>query len=83
GILTIDLSNGEHFQTEFKNNLLKIKEKSTSDSSFFNMDLPLSSENNLLGEGTKENPYLISNASELNLIREDLTAYYKLTNDID
>jgi len=35
------------------------------------------------GEGTEAEPYLICNADQLNNIREDLTAHYKLANDID
>lgn len=34
------------------------------------------------GDGSEENPFLISNKSELNLIREHLNANFKLTNDI-
>lgn len=37
---------------------------------------------NLSGSGTEEDPYLITNKYELNFIRNDLTAYYKQTNDI-
>jgi PKD repeat protein len=35
------------------------------------------------GEGTEADPYLICTADQLNNIREDLTAHYKLANDID
>ena len=35
------------------------------------------------GVGTKSNPYLISSASDLNAIHNDLDGYYKLTCDID
>jgi PKD repeat protein len=35
------------------------------------------------GEGTEANPYLICTADQLNNIREDLSAHYKLANDID
>lgn len=35
------------------------------------------------GEGTKDNPYIITSALQLNQIRNDLTAYYELANDID
>ncbi|TVR14760.1 MAG: hypothetical protein EA391_12060, partial [Balneolaceae bacterium] len=35
------------------------------------------------GEGTEDDPYLICTADELNNVREDLSAYYKLDNDID
>lgn len=35
------------------------------------------------GEGTKENPYIITNAIQFNQIRNNLTAYYELANDID
>lgn len=35
------------------------------------------------GDGTEENPYLIETPEQLNLIRADLTACYKLNNDID
>jgi hypothetical protein len=37
----------------------------------------------MLGSGTQTDPYLISTPEDLNAIRNDLTAYYKLTNDID
>jgi hypothetical protein len=35
------------------------------------------------GAGTEEDPYIITDANELNTMRNDLTAYYKLGNDID
>ena len=35
------------------------------------------------GAGTEKNPYLITNCDELFEIRSDLTAHYKLMNDID
>lgn len=35
------------------------------------------------GTGTQTDPYLISTPDDLNAIRNDLKAYYKLTNDID
>ena len=35
------------------------------------------------GEGTEENPYLVSNAGELFTVRIDLSAHYKQTADID
>lgn len=35
------------------------------------------------GQGTETAPYLISNAHQLHAMREDLTAHYKLTADID
>jgi len=35
------------------------------------------------GEGTQDEPYLITNIEELNWIRNDLDAYYELQNDID
>jgi hypothetical protein len=34
------------------------------------------------GSGTADSPYLISNAAELDAVRNNLTAYYKLTNNI-
>ena len=37
----------------------------------------------MLGSGTATDPYLINNADSLNKIRDNLTAHYKLTNDID
>ena len=37
----------------------------------------------LPGEGTAENPYEISNASELSAIRQDLEAHYVIVEDID
>lgn len=43
------------------------------------------STNNLYdgGNGTKENPYLISNSEQFKNIQYNLNAYYKLTQDID
>lgn len=35
------------------------------------------------GDGTKTNPYIITNSTQFNQIREDLDAYYELANDID
>ena len=35
------------------------------------------------GTGTEADPYLISTPAQLNNLRKDLTAHYKLTNDID
>lgn len=35
------------------------------------------------GNGTKENPYLISNCAQFNAIRSDLHAHYRLTADLD
>lgn len=37
----------------------------------------------LTGSGTENDPYLISTAQELNEVRNNLTAYYKLISDID
>lgn len=37
----------------------------------------------MLGAGTQSNPYLVSTPQDLNSIRNNLTAYYELTNDID
>ena len=37
----------------------------------------------MLGSGTATDPYLINNADSLNKIRDNLTAHYKLTSDID
>ncbi|WP_368974710.1 GLUG motif-containing protein [Caldifermentibacillus hisashii] len=37
----------------------------------------------MLGSGTQTDPYLISTPEDLNAIRNDLKAYYELTNDID
>lgn len=37
----------------------------------------------MLGSGTQTDPYLISTPEDLNAIRNNLTAYYELTNDID
>ncbi|WP_346200137.1 GLUG motif-containing protein [Caldifermentibacillus hisashii] len=37
----------------------------------------------MLGNGTQTDPYLIRTPEDLNAIRNDLKAYYKLTNDID
>jgi hypothetical protein len=37
----------------------------------------------LKGKGTAEKPYLISDYNDLKLVRNNLTAYYQLTNDID
>jgi hypothetical protein len=39
--------------------------------------------NDLVGDGTAESPYLITNADELNAMRLALAAHYRLTNDID
>lgn len=36
----------------------------------------------MLGSGTKQDPYLVSTEQDLNDIRNDVFAYYKLTNDI-
>ena len=35
------------------------------------------------GNGTKENPYIITNAEQFDKIRTNLSAYYILANDID
>lgn len=35
------------------------------------------------GNGSEENPYIIKDCEDLNLIKADLTAHYKLNNDID
>ena len=35
------------------------------------------------GNGTKENPYIITNAEQFDKIRTNLSAYYMLANDID
>ena len=35
------------------------------------------------GSGTKEDPYIITNSTQLNQIRNDLDGYYELANDID
>ena len=37
----------------------------------------------LTGNGTLENPYIITSARELDEIRNNLSAHYKLGNDID
>lgn len=37
----------------------------------------------MLGNGTQTDPYLISTPEDLNAIRNNLNAYYELTNDID
>ena len=37
----------------------------------------------MAGLGTKDNPYIITNSSQLYQIRNDLDAYYELGNDID
>ena len=34
------------------------------------------------GNGTKENPFLIEDADDLNAIRNNLSAHYKMINDI-
>ncbi|MDG5766263.1 hypothetical protein QA596_02210 [Balneolales bacterium ANBcel1] len=39
--------------------------------------------NDLAGAGTEDNPYLITSADELNAMRLDLEAHYRLQNDID
>ena len=38
---------------------------------------------NLLGEGTQENPYLITNAEQLNMVKNHLSSHFILNNDID
>lgn len=38
--------------------------------------------NDMSGSGTKEDPYLISNASQLEMIKNDLSASYQLENDL-
>ena len=35
------------------------------------------------GSGTAEDPYIITNSTQLNQIRDDLDGYYELANDID
>ena len=35
------------------------------------------------GAGTEDNPYIITNSTQLSQIRDDLDAYYELGNDID
>lgn len=35
------------------------------------------------GDGTEENPYLVSTAEQLDAVRNDLNAYYVQINDID
>ncbi len=37
----------------------------------------------LVGSGTIEDPYILTNADELNAVRKDLNAHYRLGNDID
>jgi len=37
----------------------------------------------MTGSGTQEDPYIISNVSDLQAVENDLTAYYELANDID
>ncbi len=39
--------------------------------------------NDLAGSGVSGDPYIITNADELNAVRQDLTAHYLLGNDID
>ena len=38
---------------------------------------------NLAGAGTPGSPYIITTADELNVVRQDLSAHYRLGNDID
>jgi hypothetical protein len=38
---------------------------------------------NIEGNGTAENPYILTNASELQAIEDDTSAHYRLGNDID
>lgn len=48
--------------------------------SFFNGYIPVA----LSGDGTESSPYLISNAAQLGAVQHyDISAYYKLTSDID
>ena len=37
----------------------------------------------MTGSGTESNPYLVSSASDINNIHNDLSGYYRLTCDID
>ncbi|MCQ1539531.1 PKD domain-containing protein [Methanocalculus taiwanensis] len=37
----------------------------------------------LSGSGTLEDPYIITSAAELNAMRKDMTAYYRLNRDLD
>ncbi len=37
----------------------------------------------LSGDGTEGNPYIVTNAEQLNEVRNNLSAYYELGNDID
>ncbi|MBT2680147.1 hypothetical protein J7E38_14120 [Bacillus sp. ISL-35] len=37
----------------------------------------------MIGAGTASNPYLVSTPSDLNAVRNNLTAHYQLVNDID
>lgn len=64
-----------------------MKKKLTSSVLLFTMliTMPLSANasEGLSGSGTAENPYQIATAQEFNQIREDLTASYILTADID
>jgi len=39
--------------------------------------------NELSGSGTEQNPYIVTTIDELNAIRQDLTAHYKLNSDLD
>lgn len=39
--------------------------------------------NNLDGDGTEENPYIITNDQELQAMEKDITGHYKLGNNID
>lgn len=44
---------------------------------------PLGFEAKLAGQGTAENPYLVETVHQLNAIRDDLNAHYRLIADID
>lgn len=63
---------------------------------FVNTSIPITNNSNIaitvnavtttfsgIGDGTKSSPYQISTAQQLDEIRNDLSAYYELTSDID
>lgn len=59
-----------------------VSNNNVSESKTVFFDLPLQTVS-LEGEGTETSPYLISNASELDMMRNHQDAYFELTEDID
>lgn len=53
------------------------------DALLYNNTPPALSLDDLLGSGTSDSPYLLMNAAQLNVMRQDLSAHYALGADID